>query len=280
MFVQDTYRNKDRGIGRWNPVTRSSTRSPQLGLSVAVGDLNGDGRNDIVISGSPMSAVLQGTDGKLGTGPGSLGSTFNLNVFSRSLGSEIRVADMDGNGANDIVFQAGDTTLGVLRQTAAGVFAITPDLYPVTLTLANFFHTFAVGDLSGDGRNDVVVLDPGNSGFLNIFVQNNGGTLNAPLRVPITSSPLFGVEIADIDGDGLNDIAGDVVNAGFPTGIIEVHVFGQNADHSFQSAVAYPFPTLAGGGSFHTSRFPSVMSTEMDGQMPSCPGWMRGSSFT
>jgi hypothetical protein len=214
-----------------------------LATRFAIGDFNSDGRKDIVIGGSPMVVLLQRSDGTFGAS-----STFRVNGAAVLTG-EIRAADMDGDGDDDIVFQAGDTTLGVLRQVSPGVFASAPELYSVTLSYWPSFYTFAVGDLNGDGRNDVVVPDPGNNGSLNIFLQNVGGTLNAPQLVPITSSPLYGIEIADINKDGLNDIVGDVVDPGIPAGVGQVHVFYQRPDHTFQSSTKYTFATAAGGGS-------------------------------
>jgi hypothetical protein len=119
----------------------------------------------------------------------------------------------------------------------------------VTTSYSNSFNTFAVRDLNGDGRNDVAVLDPGNNGPLNIFLQNSRGTLDPPTFITVTSSPLYGIEIADLDKDGLNDILGDVVAAASPTGIGQIHVFYQQPDHSFRSPTVYTFATSAGGGS-------------------------------
>ncbi len=212
-----------------------------VGQPLAIGDVNSDGRNDIVLGGVPLRVMLQAPDGSLGTA-----STFSSNIFG---GGGVQIADMDADGRNDVVFQAGPKSLGILRQVAPGVFADTPDTYPVVTSYWPFFDTFAVGDVNGDGKNDVVVLDPGNGGFLNIFLQNSSGTLNAPQLVPIRSSPLFGIEIADVDKDGLNDIVGDVVDAGFPTGVGQIHVFYQKVDHTFQNSTVYTFATSAGGGS-------------------------------
>ncbi len=218
-----------------------------LGIRIAIGDLNSDGRNDVAIAGVPITVLLQNSDGSLGTG---VGSTFRVTgAFTFPLAAEVHIADMDGDGDNDIVFQTADKFIGVSRQTAPGVFSSTPDLYPVTLSYFSSFDTFAVGDVNGDGKSDVVVLDPGNSGTLNIFLQNNQGMLDAPRFVPITSSPLYRIEIADIDKDGLNDIVGDVVDAGFPTGVGQVHVFYQKSDHTFGTSTMYTFATSAGGGS-------------------------------
>ena len=240
-----------------------------LGPRFAVGDLNGDGRNDIVVSGNPMTVLLQGADGNVGTG---LGSTFRVNGYASMLG-EVHIADMNSDGRNDIVFQAlQDRTIGVLRQTAPGVFANAADLYPVTLGYFTTFNTFAVGDLNGDGKNDIAVPDPGNNGFINIFLQNSAGTLDPPHLVPMIA-PYYGITIADIDKDGLNDILGDIVVVDLPTSIGEVHVLRQNSDHSFQSPMIYTFQTAGGGGSPFCQAM-SVGDINNDGWPDAVVAWM------
>jgi hypothetical protein len=227
------------------PISYNVSPLASTGGRLAIGDMNADGRSDVVVSGNPATVVLQAPDGSLGTAPNSVFSV-NANIYG-----ELHIADMNSDGYSDLVFQEGAKSLGILRQTSPGVFASPADYYQVVTSYWNSFNTFAVGDVNGDGKPDIVALDPGNNGYLNIFLQNAGGTIDAPRLVTI-ASPLYGIEIADIDKDGLNDIVGDVVNPGTTSGVGQVHVFYQNSNHTFQNSTVYTFPTSAGGGSLYS----------------------------
>ena len=64
-----------------------------------------------------------------------------------------------------------------------------------------------VGDVTGDGRNDVVASYGGNrpSSILAVFAQTRGGTLAAPVAYPSYDIP-EPVEVADLDLDGRADV--------------------------------------------------------------------------
>jgi hypothetical protein len=245
----------------------ASTTCIGIGNRLAIGDLNSDGRNDLVFSGSPIVAFFQNPNGTLGA-PTQISNAFSI--------GEVHIADMDGDNDNDLVIQSrlgsADKLIGVVRQTSPGQFTANADYYEVLTSYSNGFHTFAVGDVNGDGKADVVALDPGNYGYLNIFLQNPVGTLDNPVLVTVLSSPLYGVEIADIDGDGLNDILGDVVDPGVP-GRGQVHVFYQSPQHTFQIAAEYGFPTTAGGGSAVTQAL-SVGDVTGDGRPDAIVSWI------
>ncbi len=225
---------------------------------VSVADVDGDGRKDLVVAGGSIQVLFQGSSGALSA---------PVDVASSGLwGGEVHVGDLDGNGLADVVVRSGATQMAVYRQTSPRTFATSPDTYDVLTSYWPEAGAFAVGDVNGDGRADLVVTDPGNNGYLNFFLQTDHGTLAGP----IASSPGFdmpaGVEIADVDGDGLADLVFDA-GGGYVT------VAHQRADHSFQDVYTYPIPTLSAGGTMVRQAL-SVADVTGDGRPDLVVSWM------
>jgi FG-GAP-like repeat len=200
--------------------------------SLVVADLNADGRNDVAVvapqtgADSYISIFFQDDTGSLGTeviyGNGIVGP-----------GSDFKVADMNNDGNNDIVLRDVQNQLTIAMQVSPGVFSTTPDQYAVQI------GNITVGDLNGDGLNDVLATGPGNSGFF-IFPQNSSGKLDAPIQVPISDQP-YGMQLADITGDGLNDMILDVSGG--------IALYPQKADHTFGDRKYYSYYSMTYGGS-------------------------------
>src|SRR5258708_22595841 len=117
----------------------------------------------------------------------------------------------------------------------SGTFSIAPDFYTVQIGWLRF-SSFALGGPNGDGRVEVVVADV--TGALNIFYQDANGVLTGPTILGYAADE---VKVADLNGDGLNDII-QVVNGN------RVTILYQWADHSFQNPVTYILPTHSTGG--------------------------------
>jgi hypothetical protein len=201
--------------------------------------MNSDGLPDIVvashgISNATLSFLFQEPDGALGA----------ENVYSTvpiEWDSEVHVADMNSDGRNDIVVQSGPKQLAVIKQTAPGIYSATPDYYMVQTSYWPNFCSFALGDLTGDGRTDIAVADPGNGGYLNLFLQNSAGSLIGPKLINFTDNTQDEIKIADINGDGWNDIL-------FLSGGDRVMVLMQSTVHIFKTYHEYFLPTESFGG--------------------------------
>lgn len=128
--------------------------------------------------------------------------------------TDVVVADVDGDGWADVLTLAmmsyGGNREGHLivnRQTAPGVFAA-----PITTLVGTYPWRLALGDVSHDGKSDAVTSD-GSTTWLLWQEVSDPGQFHLPQALS-SSGGYFSV-IADLDGDGLLDIA---LNGGSSTG--------------------------------------------------------------
>ena len=195
--------------------------------SIAVGDVNGDGKPDILVTNDSGIGVL------LGNGDG----TFQQAVVYGPGGNgsdSIALADVNGDGKLDAMVSNFDSgSVGVLLGKGDGTFQ------PAVAYPSGGGTAISVADMNGDGKLDLVVGDN-----IGVLLGNGDGTFQP---VIITTGLGTGVSItnqlaiADFDGDGKLDVVspgGDFLLLG-------------NGDGTFQSPLLLgsgPAPPFAGAG--------------------------------
>ncbi len=171
-------------------------------FSVAVGDLNGDGRPDVAAActGSGTAAVLFGAPG------GVLGPKTEYAVGSQP--RAIAIGDLNGDGhpdlavANSTPNNAAASSMSVLINNGNWTFhpAVHYPSGQVPLGIA-------IGDLNGDGHPDIVTANQfGNS--VSIFINHGDGTFAPRTDINTSPSPQT-VAIGDLNNDGRQDLVVD-----------------------------------------------------------------------
>jgi hypothetical protein len=211
---------------------------------VVVTDLNGDGKLDLVVGGSPGGGTVS-ISSLLGAGDGTFQPAMTDNT---GLGgaSVLAVADVNGDGFPDIIFNGTNTYLGAnpyvlyvafgkgdgtfLSAVATPDICMNPGFGPVI--------SVAVADVTGDGKPDILASCQNNAGTYpaNIFLlANNGsGTFASPTAIPAGTYPTA-ISVGDFNGDGFPDL---VVGNNYPGGP-NFAFLQANANGTFQSPVIY-----------------------------------------
>lgn len=190
----------------------------------ALGDLDGDGRDDVVFGSFDFNIyALKGTNGSLLPG---------WPVFARdSVWSSPALADLEGNGALEIIVGADSHFEGppintpnggvlyVLRSNGS-YFPGFPQFitYPVGVTPVGIQSSPAVGDIDGDGCPEIVVGTGSStsSGGRLLHAWNHDGTVVAGWPFAMDGHPVSSPALANLDADAaLEVLATDAVP---PTG--------------------------------------------------------------
>jgi hypothetical protein len=172
--------------------------------SVAVADVNGDGKPDVLVTN-----WYDGTVGVLlGNGDGTFQAVADYAVGSGYEGPEsVAVADVNADGKPDLVVTNGSyNNLAVLLGNGDGTFQPA-----VTYTTASVY-SIAIADVNGDGRPDLVVA-------------NGDGTVGVMLHVGITPSTtkLASSPNPSIFGQSVTFTASVSSSSGNPTGSVAIY---------------------------------------------------------
>jgi hypothetical protein len=175
----------------------------QKSLSVAVGDLNHDGKLDLAVTARSTSYYGYYTEGYVnvlvgnGAGKFSLQGTYDLGL---RVPSAVTIADINGDGDADVMTtNAGD--LSVLLGDNTGSLGA-----PLNSGAGFGFRSISLGDVDGDGKLDTVMnVGPGGVG---LSVQKGSGTglFAAQPAVFYSTGVIASAVLGDVNADGKLDV--------------------------------------------------------------------------
>jgi hypothetical protein len=161
------------GSGAWDP------------MSIAVADVNGDKKLDLVVANCESSSGLscgQPSEGLVGVLLGNGDGTFQPAVPYDSGGGLLQsatIADVNGDGKLDLLTANFENNVGVLLGNGDGTFQP-----PLTFTACMYPIWIIGADVNGDGLLDLVVAC--HSGSVGVLLNNSGP--HSPTTTALVSS--------------------------------------------------------------------------------------------
>jgi FG-GAP-like repeat/PASTA domain len=225
--------------------------------ALAIGELNGDGRPDLVTAnGKAISVLLNGGDGSFqarrdyrargtdlaigdlnGDGKLDLATTFTVflnrgdgsfragRAYPRGSGGAVAIGDLNGDRKLDLAFSTG--SVQVLLNKGDGSFGAVRSYGKLDGT-----DSIAIGDLNGDRTLDLAA--PNNYGnTVSVFLNRGKGRFGAKRDYRAGPGP-YGIAIGDLNGDGKLDLVTPDLNSG-DTGPTTSSVLLNRGDGSFRA---------------------------------------------
>jgi hypothetical protein len=204
------------GDGTFQTVTSTPLPSGKFGDFV-VGDFNGDGKPDVMVTETPYTTSAGAVYLLLGNGDGTLQAPVQVDAPPQAYG--ITAGDFNGDGKLDFAItstqQGAYNTPGsvlVYLNQGNGTFA-----KPVSYTANMFPGPIVAADVNKDGKLDLVVASQDNAtvtstnpfgphGTLNVLLGNGNGTFQTATSSPLNDPGYSNLAVADMNQDGIPDV--------------------------------------------------------------------------
>jgi flagellin-like protein len=197
------YENK---TGKW--VETNISDEPNGVFSVAVGDANNDGKNEVVIGMDSTTNEVRMYENKTGKWIETNISDVSTQVLY------VAVGDANNDGKNEVVIGIlSEPTINELRmyENKTGKWVETN-----ISDTPNDVNSIAIGDANNDGKNETVVgiYSGPTTNEVRMYENKTGGWIET--NISDTPASVYSVAIGDANNDGLNDV---VIAAYTTTGV-------------------------------------------------------------
>ena len=235
IIALETALNLSIYLGNGNGTFKSALASPNLDFSrvssIATGDFNGDGKQDIAVA-----AGLSFIDVLLGNGNGTFQAPVSYSIGTGLEGYQLTTGDFNGDGNLDLAVtypESSSNTSGVaiLLGNGNGTFKPATSYLFGNHGSASTSASIVAADFNHDGKLDLAVTGIDDS-TVDILLGNGNGTFAPAVNYAVGINPT-GIAVGDFNADGNVDLA--VTNASSGT----VSVLLGRGDGTFGAATNY-----------------------------------------
>ncbi|MCX6291465.1 MAG: FG-GAP-like repeat-containing protein [Bacteroidetes bacterium] len=185
-------------------------------IHTAIGDLDGDGKLDIVVrnAGSGIVQIFHNTSTSGSINPSSFAAPVNLTGGTITGNEEIKLVDLDNDGKLDILCnnnQIGSSNIAIWRNISTPG-TINASSFASPMLIGTSFPpstALSIGDINQDGKMDFVVGDPSENAIAVFLNYSQPGSLNIVNNCFISTTsarPTKALALIDIDGDQFPDL--------------------------------------------------------------------------
>jgi CSLREA domain-containing protein len=163
---------------------------------VAIGDFNGDGKQDIAATNFALTTVSI----RLGDGLGGFTSATDVSVGQSP--ASVAIGDFNNDGKQDIAAaNISSNTVSIRLGDGLGGFSGTTNV-----GVGSAPRSVAIGDFNGDGKQDFAAANSNGPNTVSIRLGDGLGGFSGTTNVSVGSVPVS-VAIGDFNIDGKQDIA-------------------------------------------------------------------------
>ena len=246
------------GDGTFRPgLTVSPPTTDGSALYAAIGDVNGDGKPDLLLGPDGTPYHIGDTFEYLGNGDGTFQppttvATHNLDNFT----SDIALVDLNHDGKLDIVGVSSQRMLFTMLGNGDGTFKDPQQYQYTSSSVGTTPEQFAIADFNGDGIPDIAVPTADQGGGVKVYFGNGDGTLQYSAFYSTRTNFVYNAWLAaaDLNGDGKPDL---IVSSSATTAQ-PMFVLLNKGGGTFGAASAVPGPEPASG--------PVIIDANRDGK--------------
>ena len=208
---------------------------------IAVTDVNGDGKSDVILGGAIIAPVVSVCIGK---GDGTFAPAVDYATSTAPGASAVRfgIADVNSDGHTDLVVATGlGNSVAILMGKADGTFAS-----PVDYAIGQMVENVRAVDVNGDGKPDLITSNK-EVNTVSVLINKGNGTFEPKVDYAISQPEM--TTAVDVNGDGKPDLVSahwfTSIDPAAQSGNSGVTVMLNQGNGTFGATVDYRTPFLS-----------------------------------